>query len=132
MKSRLLARAALGITIGVTAVAASAQSWTPGSEILGQPIQVTTGGVSNTLYLDPGGSLRILTPGGNTVAGTWTAANGRLCIGNGAAQECVPYSGPFQAGTPMALTSSCGAAETWLASSTNAPPPSGERGERGR
>ena len=31
--------------------------------------------------------------GGNTVPGTWTAANGQLCLSNGAAQECWPYSG---------------------------------------
>ena len=39
-----------------------------------------------------------MTPGGNTVPGTWTAANGQLCLSNGTAQECVPYTGPFQAG----------------------------------
>jgi hypothetical protein len=109
--------------------------WTPGSEVVGQPIQVTTNGTTNTVYLDPGGSLRIMTPGGNTVPGTWTAANNQLCLGVGGAQECVPYAGPFQAGAPTTLTSSCGASETWLAQSTNqAPPPpaQGERGERGR
>jgi hypothetical protein len=133
MKSWYLARAVFGVTIATTASAALAQ-WTPGSEVVGQPIQVTTNGVTNTVYLDPGGSLRIMTPGGNTVPGTWTAANGQLCISNGTAQECVPYTGPFQAGVPMALTSSCNASETWLASSTDAPPPptQGQRGERGR
>jgi len=104
-----------------------------GAEIVGQPIQVTTNGVTNTVYLDAGGSARIVTPGGNTVPATWTAANGQLCLSNGAAQECVPYAAPFQAGQPMTLTSSCGQSETWLASATNAPPPSGgQRGERGR
>jgi hypothetical protein len=116
--------------------AAALAQWTPGSEIIGQPIQVTTNGVVNTVYLDPGGQLRIMTPGGNTVPGTWTAANGQLCISAGGPQECVPYSGPFQAGAPMTLTSSCGASETWLAQSTNAPPPpppaQGQKGERGR
>ena len=133
MKSWYLARAVFGVTIVATAAGgALAQAWTPGAEVVGQPIQVTTNGVTNTVYLDPGGSLRIMTPGGNTVPGTWTAANGQLCISNGTAQECVPYSGPFQAGTPMAMTSSCGAAETWLAQSTNAPPAPGQRGERGK
>lgn len=136
MKSSFLVRAALGLTIGtmLPAAAMAQAGWTPGVEIVGQPIQVTTNGTINTVYLDPGGQLRIMTPGGNTVPGTWTAANGQLCLMAGGAQECVPYTGPFQAGAPMALTSSCGASETWLAQSTNAPPAPahGERGERGR
>lgn len=134
MKSSILKRAAIGMAAGaMLPAAAMAQPWTPGVEVIGQPIQVTTNGVTNTVYLDPGGQLRVMTPGGNTVPGTWTAANGQLCIGVGGGQECIPYAGPFQAGQPMALTSSCGANETWLAQSTNAPPPAqGERGERGR
>ena len=134
MKSSILKRAAIGLAAGaMLPAAAMAQPWTPGVEVIGQPIQVTTNGVTNTVYLDPGGQLRVMTPGGNTVPGTWTAANGQLCIGVGGGQECIPYAGPFQAGQPLALPSSCGANETWLAQSTNAPPPAqGERGERGR
>ena len=113
--------------------AAFAQAgWTPGAEVVGQPILVTTNGTTNTVYLDPGGQLRITTPNGNTVPGTWTAANGQLCLGVGGAQECVPYAGPFQQGAPQTLTSSCGATETWLAQATNQPPSQGQRGERGR
>jgi len=109
---------------------ALAQGWTPGSEIVGQPLQVTTNGVTNTVYLDAGGSARIISPAGNVVPGTWTAANGQLCLSTGTAQECWPYAGPFQAGQPLTLTSSCNQSSTWLASSTNA----GQRpgGERGR
>lgn len=136
MKNCFLVRAAIGLAVGMLPAAALAQAgWTPGSEIVGQPIQVTTNGTINTVYLDPGGQLRIMTPGGNTVPGTWTAANGQLCISANGAQECVPYAGPFQPGTPQTLTSSCGASETWLAQATNQPPPpptQGERGERGR
>jgi hypothetical protein len=134
MKSSFARRAAIGLAAGaMLPAAAMAQPWTPGAEVIGQPIQVTTNGVTNTVYLDPGGQLRILTPGGNTVAGNWTAANGQLCLAVGGGQECVPYGSPFQAGQPLAMTSSCGASETWLAESTNAPPPvQGERGERGR
>lgn len=110
--------------------AAFAQVWTPGSEVIGQPIQVTTNGVTNTVYLDPGGTARLMTPGGNTVPGSWTAANGQLCLSNGTAQECWPYAGPFQAGAPQTLTSSCNSSSTWLAQSTNQPP--GQRGERGK
>jgi hypothetical protein len=110
--------------------AALAQGWTPASEILGQPVQVTTNGITNTVYLDTGGAARMVTPGGNTVPGTWTAANGQLCLTNGAAQECWPYASPFQAGQPVTLTSSCNSTSTWLASSTNGPmqAPGGERG----
>jgi hypothetical protein len=134
MKSCFLLRAAAGLTVAALPAAALAQAWTPGAEIVGQPVQVTTNGTTNTVYLDPGGSLRIMTPGGNTVPGTWTAANGQLCLGVAGAQECVPYAGPFQAGAPQTLTSSCGATETWLAQATNQPatPVQGQRGERGR
>jgi hypothetical protein len=134
MKSSFLMRTAVGLAIGAM-LPAAAMAQATGAEVVGQPIQVTTNGTTNTVYLDPGGQLRIMTPGGNTVPGTWTAANGQLCLMAGSGQECVPYTGPFQAGAPTTLTSSCGASETWLAQSTNAPPPApaqGERGERGR
>jgi hypothetical protein len=127
-------RTLLSVSLGIVAVAglpaaALAQAWTPGSEIVGQSVQVTTNGVTNTVYLDAGGSARIVTPGGNTVPGTWTAANGQLCLNNGTAQECWPYAAPFQAGQPVTLTSSCNSSSTWLAASTNAPPPpAGQRG----
>jgi hypothetical protein len=132
MKIGSVGVAAAGLVL-VTALpgAALAQA---ASEIVGQPIQVTTNGVTNTVYLDAGGSARIMTPGGNTVPGTWTAANGQLCLNNGTAQECWPYTAPFQAGQPLTLTSSCNSTSTWLAASTNAPPPPppARKGERGR
>ena len=132
MKSVYLVRAtALALMASVPGIA-FAQSWVPGSEIIGQPVSVTTNGVTNTVYLDPGGSARIMTPGGNTVAGTWSAANGQLCLSNGAAQECWPYASPFQAGQPLTLTSSCGSSSSWLASATNSPPPPASKSERGR
>jgi hypothetical protein len=116
--------------VGFTSSAAvvSAQ---PMSEVIGQPIQVTTNGVTNTVYLDAGGNARMISAGGRAVPGTWTAAGGQLCLNSGAAQECWPYAGPFQAGTPVTLTSSCNATSTWLAQATNMPPPS-SAGERGR
>ena len=130
-------RTSLSISLGMAAAvalsgAALAQAWVPGSEIVGQSVQVTTNGVTNTVYLDAGGSARIVTPGGNTVPGTWTAANGQMCLSNGTAQECWPYAAPFQAGQPLTLTSSCSATSTWLASATNTPPPPRAKGERGR
>src|SRR4051812_4510778 len=134
MKYRFAARLMVCLTViaGLPGTAL-AQAWTPGSEVVGQPIQVTTNGVTNTVTLNPGGQAAITTPGGNLVNGTWTAANSQLCLSNGAAQECWPYSGPFQAGQPTTLTSSCNATSSWLAQSTNQPPPTqGQRGERGR
>ena len=133
MKSSFLMRAAVGVTTAMLLPAAAFAQAT-GAEIVGQPIQVTTNGTTNTVYLDPGGQARIMTPGGNTVPGTWTAANGQLCLGANGAQECVPYAAPFMAGAPQTLTSSCGATETWLAQATNqpAPPPPAPQGERGR
>ncbi len=102
-----------------------------GSEIIGQPLQVTTNGVTNTVYLDPGGTARILTPAGNTVPGNWSIANGQLCLSASGSQECWPYAAPFQSGQPLTLTSSCNQSSTWLAQATNAPPPQ-PRGERGK
>jgi hypothetical protein len=126
-------RAAAALVL-MTAVPGVAFAQATGAEIIGQPIQVTTNGVTNTVYLDAGGTARLVTPGGNTVPGTWTAANGQLCLSNGAAQECWPYTAPFQAGQPVTLTSSCSSTSTWLASATNGPPPppQGQRGERGK
>jgi hypothetical protein len=131
MKIGIVGRAAAGLTL-ITALpgAAFAQAAT---EIIGQPIQVTTNGVTNTVYLDAGGTARIMTPGGSTVPGTWTAANSQLCLSNGSAQECWPYTAPFQAGQAVTLTSSCNSTSSWLAAATNGPPPpAGQKGERGR
>jgi hypothetical protein len=131
MKIRFVGRAAVALVTVIALPGVASAQWAPASEILGQPVQVTTNGTTNTLYFDQGGSLRIITPGGNTVPGTWTAANGQLCLGANGAQECVPYNGPFQPNQPQTLTSSCNATSTWLAQNTNQPS-QGQRGERGR
>jgi hypothetical protein len=128
------------IAAALPASALAQPSWAPAAEIVGQPVQVTTNGVTDTVLLNQGGQATITSPGGTVVNASWTATNGQLCLVNGAAQECVPYAGPFQAGHAMTLTSSCGASETWLAAATNAPPPpppppppaSSVKGERGR
>jgi len=130
MKPSLLTAIA-GAAVMSAPVAAFAQ-WVPGSEIVGQTVQVQTNGVTNAVYLGPGGQATITTPGGNVIPASWTAANGQLCLNNGMAQTCWAYSSAFQAGQPMTMTSSCGTS-TWLANSTNQPPPpsqspSGERG----
>jgi hypothetical protein len=130
MKSCYLVRAAVGLSAALLLPAAAMAQ--DASEVIGQPIQVTTNGTTNTVYLDANGGLRIITPGGSTVPGTWTAANGQLCLGVGGAQECVPYSAPFQPQQPVTVTSSCGSTETWLAQNTNQPPAQGQKGERGR
>ena len=124
--------AVTSLSLTALSEAATAQAgWMPGSEVIGQPIQVTTNGVTNTVYLDAGGTARLVSAGGHTVPGSWTAAGGQLCLNNGSAQECWPYASPFKAGSPVTVTSSCNATSTWLASATNTPPPV-ERGERGR
>jgi hypothetical protein len=129
LKFRIVLAAAAAALPG----AAFAQGWTPGSEVVGQPLQVTTNGVTNTVTLMPGGSAAITSPSGRVVNASWSAANGRICLVNGAAQECWPYAAPFQAGQPVTVTSSCNAVSTWLAAATNAPPPPpAQRGERGR
>jgi hypothetical protein len=129
MKTRVGIGAALGLlSLVALPAAAFAQD---GSEIIGQPLQVTTNGVTNTIYLDPGGTARIVTPGGNTVPGNWSIANGQLCLSAAGAQECWPYA-PFQANQPQTLTSSCNQSSTWLAAATNTAPPPVERGERGK
>lgn len=120
--------------VSVSTTGQAQAAWTPGAEIVGQPVQVTTNGVTNTVVLSPDGQVRISSPGGTVVVtGTWTAANGQLCLGNRSTQECFPYAAPFQAGQPVTVTSSCNATSTWLAASTNEPgPPPSQRGERGK
>jgi hypothetical protein len=133
MKIRLGSRALVALTIvaALPGVAHAQAAWTPGAEVVGQPIQVTTNGTTNTVYLDQGGTARILTPNQNVVQGAWQAANGQLCLNANGAQECWPYNGPFQAGQAQTLTSSCNATSTFLAQATNQPTQQ-LRGERGK
>ena len=130
MKSSVAARVALGIIVVAALPGTALAQAAPASEIVGQPVQVTTNGVTDTVVLSPGGQAMITSPGGDAVNGTWTAANGQLCLSTGA-QECWPYAAPFQAGQPLTLTSSCNATSTWLAQATNVPAPT-SAGERGR
>lgn len=121
----------------VAAPLAAQSPWVPGSEIVGQSAQVTTAGVTNTVYLDAGGHARIVTPGGQTVPASWTASGQRLCLLTGSATECWPYEAPFQAQKLTALSSSCGGLSEWVMNGVNAmpappPPPVSEvLGERG-
>lgn len=126
MTAREVRKAMLGAIILAAPVAGYTQSaWVPGTEITGQSIQIETNGITNTVFFDPAGAARIQTPAGNMVPGTWTAANGQLCLTTGAAQECWPYAQPFKAGQQVALTSSCNASSRWTSLGTN--PTAGER-----
>ena len=130
MNKLSLVTAMAGVSALIAPAAALAQ-WAPGSEIVGQTVQVTTNGVTNAVHLGPGGQAQITTPGGNVIPASWTAANGQLCLNTGMAQECWAYTSAFQAGQPMTLTSSCGSS-TWLANATNQPAPTQSvQGERG-
>lgn len=127
MKNILLA-SACGVALLVAPSAALAQTaWVPGSEIVGQAVQVQTNGVTNTVYFDQGGTARIVSPNGNVVQGNWTAANGTLCLNTGGGQECWPYTNAFQAGRAVSLTSNCQVTSTWLPQNTNQQS-AGERG----
>jgi hypothetical protein len=123
MKIKLTAALVASMAAIVAPSAASAQQmWTPGSEIVGQSIQVNTNGTVNTIYFDQGGAARIMTPGGNTVPGRWTAANQQLCLDTGTGTaECWPYQAAFKAGQVVNLTSSCNVGSQWTATGTNMP-----------
>ena len=136
MKYGYLAGAAAGLAI-VAAFpgAALAQTWVPGSEIVGQPVQAVTDGVTNTIYFDTATANRVVTPNSNSVAGSWGAANQQICMVTNGIQECWPYTAPFQAGVPVTMTSlTSSKPSTWTALSVNGPPPppSTSKGERGR
>ena len=122
MKMKLTVALLAGLALTTAPTAASAQMWTPGSEIVGQSVQVNTNGVVNTVYFDQGGAARIMTPSGNSIPGRWSTANSQLCldVGGGPA-ECWPYRAAFQPGQNVTLTSSCNVTSQWLANSTNMP-----------
>jgi len=122
MNIKLSAALLASMSAIVASSSASAQMWTPGSEIVGQSVQVNTNGTVNTVYFDQGGVARIMTPAGNTVPGRWSTANQQLCldIGTGSA-ECWPYRSAFQAGQVVTLTSNCNVSSQWTANNTNMP-----------
>ncbi|MEO6580571.1 MAG: hypothetical protein ABIN83_05420 [Sphingomicrobium sp.] len=131
MSKRLVATKLIFATVALPA-AAFAQPWVPGTEIVGQSVVVETNGVANTVYFDPGGAARIVSPSGRMVNASWTAANNNLCLNTGAAQECWPYQQAFQAGQRVTLTSSCQAVSNWLANGVNQRPVQEQSmGERG-
>jgi hypothetical protein len=130
-RSVLLKAAFLGAAVAIPIAGVAAQAgWTPGSEIVGQTVQVQTNGVMNSITFNADGTATISTPTGTTVPGTWSTANNMLCLSANGIQECWPYSQPFQAGQQVALTSSCNQVSTFLPQSTN-PPMQRSGGERG-
>jgi hypothetical protein len=131
MDRRQISKTMLGIFLVATPVAGLSQTrWVPGTEIAGQAVQVEAAGVTNTVHFDPGGLARVQSPSGVIHPGSWSAADGQLCLTMRGAQECWPYAQPFQAGQQITLTSSCNATSRWTALETN-PPVQRSLGERG-
>ena len=119
--------------IALAPQAAAQTGWTPGMEITGHAVQVQTGGVTNTVYFDPGGNARIVTPSGTEVQGRWSVENQNLCLQTSAdKRECWPYQRAFQAGQSVDLTSNCAVTSRWTPISTQPFAPTQQsRGERG-
>lgn len=125
--------AALALVIAPAAGAVAQTGWVPGTEIVGQTVQVTTNGTTNSITLNADGTATIMAPNGQAIPATWSAANNQLCMSTGGPQECWPYTRAFQAGQQLALTSNCQQVSSWMAMATNQPPapqqqPIGERG----
>lgn len=122
--------ATLSMLAASSAALAQSVAFAPLSEVIDQPVLVTTAGVQNTLYFAADGTLRIITPGQKSVPARWGMKGQTFCIDNGGQSECWPYK-PFEARVPQTMTSSCDAQSTWLAQSTNS---DARRfaGERGR
>ena len=135
MRKSLLTLAVGGAAIlAVAPSGAFAQSWQPGAELYGQPVRVAwANGVTNTLYFEADGSIRIAGPDGSEVTqGRWSVANQMMCVSLASgARECWPYRMAFQSQQPVTLTSDCGATSQWTALSTNQPPVQRRAGERG-
>jgi hypothetical protein len=130
MKKLLLKLSFLGAAFTIPVGAAAAQAWSPGAEFVGQTVQVQTQGVVNSIYFSPDGRATITAPDGHAVQGNWSIANNMLCLSAQGAQECWPYTRPFQPGQQMALTSTCHQVSTFMPGSLNPPRQIGA-GERG-
>lgn len=112
-------------------VAATAQEWVPGAELIGQSVVVETNGISNVVHFDAGGSARIVSPAGRSFAASWTATDGNLCLVSAGTSECWPYREAFRAGRKVSLTSDCRSVSSWLPNGTNPPPVKEAMQERG-
>ena len=75
-RSVLLRAAFFGAAVAAPIATVAAQAgWTPGSEIVGQTVQVQTNGVLNTITFNADGTATVTTPTGTTVPGTWSTAS---------------------------------------------------------
>lgn len=118
----MIARTLVGLTALSVASVASAQ-WVPGSEIIGQQVQVETNGIVNTVIFDRGGIAHISSPSGKTVVdATWSAAGNKLCLQTENTYDCYPYLSPFTARVPVNLLSDCGVMSQWTALTTYVAP----------
>ena len=132
-RTRIFAAGSAAVLMFALAPAmASAQMAPNGSEIVGHSVQVQTqSGTTNTIFFEPGGAARIVSPSGTEVPGNWSVANQSLCLATGTARECWPYQAAFQANRPVSLTSDCQATSVWTPLSTAPSAPPARRGERG-
>jgi hypothetical protein len=103
--------------------------WAPGSELVGQSVQVETNEIVNTIYFDPNGAARIVSPSGLVVVqAAWTTGNAQLCLQTRTGHECWPYQTAFQPGQTVTLVSNCQVSSRWTALSTNPVQLGGRRG----
>jgi hypothetical protein len=116
-----MTKCCLALKVGIAAVIATiptvsahAQFMLTGGELNGHSMNVTADGITNTVYFEAGGKARIIPAGGGDVAAEWWVDDGTLCVSIPDAEECFPYTTPFQAGHAVLLTSDCGSAVTWL------------------
>ena len=123
--------AALALVFAPAAGAVAQTGWVPGTEVVGQTLQVETNGVTNSVTLNADGTASITGADGQVVPATWSAANNQLCLSTGGPQECWPYTQAFQAGNWVTLNSNCNSVSRWMASMTNQPPQQQPLGERG-
>ena len=69
-RTGLLKAAFFGAAIVAPIGAVAAQAWTPGSEIVGQTVQVQTNGVMNSITFNADGTATITTPSARTTSAT--------------------------------------------------------------
>ena len=127
------AAAALAGALFLTALAPQAANAQTGDELRGQSVRVEfANGTVNTVNFGADGSAQILAADGTPVSGNWFVQGQQICLQTAAGRECWPYTGPFQAGVPVQMTSDCASTSSWTALSTAPlPPPPVGAGERG-
>lgn len=113
--------------VGLSVASAANAQWVPGSELVGQQVQVQTNGITNLVYFGPDGVAEIRSPSGATVVqANWIAQEGHICLRTSTTHDCYPYRAPFEAGRAISLTSDCAVQSVWVPLSVAERP--GERG----